>query len=502
MLTLGQQKIDTLTLILLGVLIAALAILSVVEPAMLPWSFLALAGAVLLLCWAVKWEITLWAWFWVLSYGLLDWPEWRIEITGFFNMTVPRFVFLAAVAGFALHFLTHKRRIHYDRSVLWVMLALTIYCAISATATGWLAQTKAAQSAPYFRFLGSMLFPFIIFFLIYNTTRSEDQIRKALILVSVFGWYALYIGYLQYVAIMGAPEARTLIWPSYINDPAYGIHFDRARGPFGSASQQAILLIFLFYTTLYLLQKVRGPYRAALAVQAVLIPPAIFFTGMRSAYLAFGLCGVVWCLSAARRRFGRTKLTAALVLAAIVAAVFWQNLTQTRRQTGGLAQRGPVEARIVLLGQTWQIVKEHPLAGVGFGHFVDAQYRLQRDPSGLGSLSAGLLVEHNLFLSMLAETGVLGLLGTIAIFVLLFRQSVLLYRKLPPTALGWLDRGFVTLFWVVLINYVTDAMFRDTYSDVFANGLFWSFAGLMVGFNRLLEPHPLDLPFLSKTPEA
>jgi len=501
-LTLGQQKINTLTLIVLGVLIAAIAILSVIEPALLPWSFLALAAVALLLCWGVRWEVTLLAWFWVLSYGLLDWPEWRITIRYFFNMTVPRFIFLAAVTGFVVHFLTHKRRIRWDRTILWAMLALTIYCAISATATGWLAQTKAVQSAPYFRFLGSMVFPFIIFFFVYNATRGEDQIRRALLLVSVFGWYALYIGYLQYVAIMGAPEARAFIWPPYINDPAHGIHFDRARGSFGSGSQQAILLIFLFYADLYLLRKVHGPYRAALAAQAVLIPPAIFFTGMRSAYLAFFLCGAVWCLFAARRRFGRTKLALAAVLVALGAAVFWQNLAQTRRQTGGLAQRGPVEARIVLLGQTWQLVKEHPFTGVGFGHFADAQYRLQRDPSGLGSLSPGLLVEHNLFLSMLAETGIFGLLGTLAIFVLLLRRSVQLYRKLPPTAQGWLDREFVTLFWVVLINYTTDAMFRDTYSDVFANGLFWSFAGLMVGFNRLLEPRPLDLPVLSKAPEA
>ena len=502
MYTLGQQKFEPLAVASLAALALGVAALSLAVPALMPWSFLVLMGAALLTYWAIRWEITLLAWLWVLCHGLLDWPEWRVEVTGFFNMTASRFIYLAAVAGFGLHFLFHRQRIRFDRGLPWVMLALTGYCALSASSSGWLAQTEAVKTAPYFRFLGAMVFPFLMFLLIYSVMRDERQIRWPLVLLSAYGWYALYVGYLQYAAIMGADGARQFLWPPYVNDPTYGIHFDRARGAFWSGSEQAILLTLVFYADLYLLRLVRGPYRGAMIVQVLLIPPAIFFTGMRSGYLGFLLCGAVWCLAAGRRRFGAGKLALAALALLVAVVAFWGNLTQTARETGGLAQRGPVEARLVLARQTWEIFKDHPLTGVGFGHFVDAQYRLPRDPTSLGALSTGLVVEHNLFLSMAAETGLIGLAGIVAVFVLIYRQSRQLYDKIPETAEGWLSRPLVVLFWVAMVNYLTDAMFRDTYADIFANALFWCFAGLVAGFNRLLEPQPLDLPAHAAAPEG
>jgi len=496
MLTLGQQKIDAFALGVLGAAVVGVTVVSLVVPDLMPWSFLAPAAIALVFCWALRWEITAWAWLWVFSHGLLDWPSWRIEMTGFFNMTVPRVIFLAAALVFLLHFLIRRWRLRFDRKVLWVMLVMLVYCAISAALSGWRARTYDVATAPYYRFIGSLLFPFVMFFLVYNATYREKQINWALAAICAYGWYALYISYLQYAANMGLSGARRWIWPAYINDPNFGIHFDRARGAFAGAPPQAFLLVLLFYADLFLIRKTQGHavLRALSVVQAVLTPPAIFFTGLRSGYLAFGVCGVVWCLVAVRKRLGAAKLTFAALAAFVAAAVFWNNITQTDRLTGGMAQRSPIVSRMILLEQSWEIIAQHPLTGVGFGHFVDAQQQLQRDPGSLSGMSYGALVEHNLFLNMLAETGVVGLVGTIAIFILLFLESVQLYRRLPPSTSGMLSRLFVVLFWTALANYLTDATFRDPLWDVFSNGLFWSLAGLVVGYNRLLEPHSLDLP--------
>jgi O-antigen ligase len=495
MLTVGHQKIDALALAVVTAFIGGATVLSVAVPELLPWSFVALIGLAVLLYAVARWEITLWAWLYVFSYGLLDWPQWRVRVTGFFNMTVPRFVFLAVMLAFGLYFLFNRRRVRYDRMVLWVMLALTVCIAISSTTTGWTSSVPDVRSAPYFRFLGSILLPFLIFFWMYNATSRESQIRWALILLSVFGWYALYIGYLQYAAVMGAGGAKAFIWPAHIMDPTFGIHVDRGRGPFPSAPPQAVFLVLLFFTDLFLIRKVHGPYRAALVVQAVLTPPAIFFAGMRSGYVAFALCGVVWCLWADRGRFGKTKLGLALLAGVVGAAMFWTNLLQEKRQVGGIAQRAPVTARFALLAQTWEMVKERPLTGVGFGHFADAQLRMPRSPATLVGATVGTLTEHNLFLNMAAETGLIGLVLTIAVFWLIFAESRRLNRKLPPTAAGMLCPEFVVLFWVAMVNYLTDATFRDPLWDNFNNGFFWAFAGLVAGYNRLLEPQPLDLPY-------
>ncbi|MCK5558152.1 MAG: hypothetical protein KAJ01_07230, partial [Candidatus Hydrogenedentes bacterium] len=296
MQTLGQQKIDPLWGAMV-ICVAAIAVgIGLLEPMLLPWAVGLTAILAVLVFWSVKWDITLWAWLWVLSYGLLDWPEWKIELIGFFNLTVPRLIFLGSLVGFFIHFLVHRRRLRFDRLLLWAMLALVVYVTFSAHVAGWTAETQEIRSAPYYRFIGSILFPFVMFFLLYNAASNEKQIRRALILITIFGWYALYIGYLQYAAIQGVGWARDFIWPGYINDPDYGIHFDRARGPFAGATAQAVFMVLLFYVDLYLIRKVRGPYRAALVLQAALVPLAIFFTLLRSAYLSFLICGVIWIL--------------------------------------------------------------------------------------------------------------------------------------------------------------------------------------------------------------
>ncbi|MBN1942309.1 MAG: O-antigen ligase family protein [Phycisphaerae bacterium] len=494
MLTLGHQKIDGLSLSVMLVLGALAVGVGVLEPNLLPWAIGAVALAAGMVFWAARWDITLWAWIWVLSYGLLDWPEWKIQLVGFFNLTVPRILFLAAMATFAMYFFFHRRRLHFDRGLYWMMLVLLLYTAFSATTSGWTARTPGVETAPYYRFLGSMLLPFVMFFLLCNAGSDEKQIRRALVMITVYGWYALYIGYLQYAAINGVEWARSFIWPAYINDPTFGIHFDRARGVFSGATPQAVLMVSLFYIDLYLIRKLRGPYRAALVVQAILVPPAVFFTLLRSAYLAFLICGFLWVLLTGRRKFRWLKLAGLLLVVMIFIFASWERLSSTDRATGGVAQKGPIRSRLILIEQTWKIMAEAPLLGVGFGHFVDKQQSMPRDPGELSGEPTGVLVQHNLFLNMLAETGVIGLVLTILVFLLLWKQSYQLYKKIPLDAHGDVSRDFVVLFWLVLVNYLTDGMFRDPLWDAFSNALLWSLAGLVVCFNRLLEPQPLDLP--------
>ena len=490
MLTLPQQKIGLLAATT-GAILATAAV-SIVVPEIFPWSLLALAAAGVLLYWSLNWEITAWAWLWVLSFGMLDRPFWVLELPGFFNMTIPRLVFLAALVGFTLHFVLRGRGVHFDRPLLWMMFALLAYCALSATIAGWVAEGSPIPSAPYFRFLGAMLFPFTMFFLMYNAVGREKQIRFGLILLSVYGWYALYIGYLQYAAIMGWESARTLIFPAFINQPSwgptYGIHFDRARGAFTMCNPQATFLVILFYVDLFLIRRLRGPYRAALVVQAILIPPAIFFTGLRSGYLAFLISGVVWALWAGQRRLGKVKLALAGVALLVAVAALWPRLTQTQRSSGGIAQTGPLIGRWVLAKRTMELFKQRPVFGVGFGHYLQAERQLEADPAVLTRLSTGLATPHNLLLVMLAETGLVGMLMTAAIFALLLRESLILYRRIPPAAGGLLCRGFVVLFWVAWVTYLTDAMSVDPLWDVAGNAMFWSFAGLVLGYHRLLGP--------------
>lgn len=143
-----------------------------------------------------------------------------------------------------------------------------------------------------------------------------------------------------------------------------------------------------------------------------------------------------------------------------------------------------------------------PVFGAGFGHFVDAQRSLEEDPGGLCD-AADTLVEHNIFLNMAAETGLVGLGLFVALFVALFRRSVRVWKRVPPTAEGFFTRGFIALFWVMLANYLASGMFRDVLWDPFANALLWSLAGMTLGLGRVAAPAPADASTASpQTPPA
>lgn len=493
--TLRQQKVEPLAVGMIAAIAAVGIGLGVAWPSLLPWSVAVAAGVVLLVFWALKWDVTLWAWFWIFSYGGLNPPPWRLEITGFFNMTPPRFIFIAAVFTMGMHLVWHRHRLRFDRKLLWVLLALAGYVAINCQIFGWTAESEQVYTAPYFRFMGSILLPFVMFFLLYNTAVSEKHIRYALLIVTIYGWYALYISYLQFIATRFAPGARALIFPGYLNNPEFGIHFDRARGAFPGATPQSIFMIFLFFTDLYLLRHLRGRYRFALIVQAAMAPPAIFFTYLRSAYLGFLVCWILWVAYSRRLRWIKVSLALLVILTGVY--LMWDRLSSTDRQAGGVAQKSPIYNRIVLAQQSWDMFKKAPLMGVGFGHFIDAKLKLEGDPDDWVNSDSTVLVQHNIFLNMLAETGLIGLALTVLAIYLLWRESVGLYRKIPPEARGDLSRDLVVLFWVFLTAWLIDANFRDPLWDPFSNALLWSFAALIVCLNRQLEPQPLDLPIVA-----
>ncbi|WP_426751255.1 O-antigen ligase family protein [Myxococcus sp. Y35] len=98
----------------------------------------------------------------------------------------------------------------------------------------------------------------------------------------------------------------------------------------------------------------------------------------------------------------------------------------------------------------WSLVREHPLTGVGFGNHKPAALATQ-DETGITDLLA--TDSHNLWLTVWAETGLVGLLLMLAVHGLLARALIRRYREGSLAATGallsWV--GFHTL---ALVHYL------------------------------------------------
>ncbi|MCD6378131.1 MAG: hypothetical protein J7L99_04695, partial [Planctomycetes bacterium] len=80
-----------------------------------------------------------------------------------------------------------------------------------------------------------------------------------------------------------------------------------------------------------------------------------------------------------------------------------------------------------------------------------------------------------------------GLALIIAVYVMIFRRSVQLYRRLPDiTDKSYLSKDFAVLFWIIMVVYLNDGTFVDILWDVPSNGLFWASVGLMLGYYRMV----------------
>jgi O-antigen ligase len=205
--------------------------------------------------------------------------------------------------------------------------------------------------------------------------------------------------------------------------------------------------------------------------------------GSRGPILSLGLAlvvtGAVWLLRVPRK--------AAPVLLVIAAGVALSPLVPLPRQSAqrlGQAARDPVGAlrtdpRHVIFGQAVDVIKQHPIIGIGAGAFQPIG-RLAHPPEDY---------PHNIFLEVWAELGILpvALLAgcIIAVLLGLFRRAWLMPNG-PPSAL------FYMLIGIFLFNLFS----AQLTGDLNDNRTFWNALGLswlLVAHGLPADPEEGDL---------
>lgn len=126
----------------------------------------------------------------------------------------------------------------------------------------------------------------------------------------------------------------------------------------------------------------------------------LWLSGSRTAFWALLLLGLGWGWSLGRYRWAALGMGGLLAGVALAEPGLLGRLAQ-------VAFDHSAQARLQFWQVAWQAFREHPLGGVGFGHFP--LYFDLHPPSGAIEYSPGHA--HNLGLHLLAEGGLLSLLG-------------------------------------------------------------------------------------------
>jgi len=182
---------------------------------------------------------------------------------------------------------------------------------------------------------------------------------------------------------------------------------------------------------------------AAAVVCALLIAPYAAFA--RAALLTgFGVCVVALLLLSrgAPRKVG-LAVAAALVMLVAVTPAWHERLGKAVENLYG-------GERSLAMSVGWGLVKQHPVLGVGFGNHRPAALVTQ-EQTGISELLA--TDSHNLWLTVWAETGLVGLVLLAAVHGLLARALVRRHRAGSIAATGAL-LSFVGFHILSLVHYL------------------------------------------------
>lgn len=423
------------------------------------WGRIALAGAALVVLFHLARTVDP---AWLLTAGILStmfaghWADLGLGA----SLAPHRIVLAAGLLSVLLRSPPARDRPTLSMSRVHLALAVALaYVVISAMFAGTL--DVAESQVVLFDQYG--LLPFGMF-LIAPAAFSTERQRMILL-----GGLVAAGGYLAVTAMIEQLEVYDLLVPGYIGDPAVGLHFGRARGPFAESAHNGLALFMCTVAAAIALVLWRRPVHRILAgLVLVLAPVGLLLTVTRGPWLA-GVAGtlVVFATTAGLRRF-LVPVAVAGVLGVFVAFALIPGVAEEAETREN--DKSPVYERQNTTAAGLRMIAERPITGFGWwfeNSEMQPYYRLHPDIPLTGA-AAGL---HNTYLQYGVALGLVGL-GLWLVAVAMAIGGALTTRG-PPSVVPWqIGLKGVFVAWLIV------GLFSPG-NYAFATALVWTWAGVV-----------------------
>lgn len=328
--------------------------------------------------------------------------------------------------------------------------------------------------------LNGYLIPLVIYWIVRQSRLDDRELTRVLAALTIFGLYLAVTGILE------AFQQWSLVFPKYIADPKLGLHFGRARGPMVHSVSYGLYLDTCLLALGLWMSKVK--HRRLQIALGALIPvflAAVFFTKTRTVWLGAGT-GTLIVLGIVLHGKTRVAVLGTAVLAGLLVGVAKSDAILGLQREGTVQDtRESAQMRKVFTYVSWKMFLDRPLWGFGFGHFAHEKLNYLSDRSTeLRLESIRDYVHHNTFLSVLTETGLIGLSLLIAVLAGWGRTAWKLARNVR--APDWMCRhGLLTLgmlgiaVWQMIGHEITFTTLDQS--------LIYCICGLAVGLQAMLR---------------
>jgi O-antigen ligase len=217
----------------------------------------------------------------------------------------------------------------------------------------------------------------------------------------------------------------------------------------------------------------------------------VLLTFTRSTWIGFAFAVIVVAAFQIPRSWRIPAVGCGLISGALIACLSWSQLMGIQREgAAGDAERS-VDQRASFAYVSWHMFCDHPILGVGFGRFYDAKLPYLSDRRQQVELeSIRGLHHHNTLLSVLTETGMVGLAALLAVIAAWARCA---WKLASSSESAWV-RAQGVLMLALVANYLCSAAFHDLTLLPSQELLLFVMAGITVNLHQVTFGAGLSVP--------
>ncbi len=341
------------------------------------------------------------------------------------------------------------------------------------------------NNMPLSRLLFFNFLPLLAFVIVKHTSWRVGDLR-------LINRVWLLIGLvLSLIAVAEWQSWNSLVFPRYILNSTFEEFLGRGRGPLLNPMINGCLISVGLMATFLEARTGGTPRRVGLGIIAVALLLGLYCTLTRSVWLAGTGVIAIFVLAWSSWKW-RIRLAGIGITFAVLFSIFGIEAINSfkRDQNVTVEQMSEsVKLRPMLAAVAWEMFKDHPINGVGFGlyHKYKAPYHFT-DKYNRPLQSVLKYTQHNVFLVYLLETGFVGTLFFVGILVTTIVRSCQVWKGFAGNEqraeLG--QFGLVGL--AITMTYIINGLFHDVSIIPMSNCLLLFAAGL-VGQLSVGEPN-------------
>jgi putative inorganic carbon (HCO3(-)) transporter len=363
---------------------------------------------------------------------------------------------------------------------------LVMGAAVLVAAASALAHHDLLQKGPALLLLETFgVLPFMTFWLgpvVYPTARERNILLVALVVMGA---------YLGLTALFETIKLNALVWPRYILNPAVGLHYGRARGPFVDAVANGVGLYVSAVAAAIASRRWRArPWRWTAGFVCALCLVGTIMTLERSIWIATAAATVVALLASSRTR--RVALPLVVVAAALVTLTIFAVPGLHASVEQRLSTSESIYDRENVATTALNMIKAKPLLGFGWDQYQKSYLPYVQQSPNI-PLTGTQIDPHAAYLTYGAELGLVG--GGLWLLAVLLGAGGTAIAPVAPEMEPW-RVGLVALLTFFLIG---EAAVPPT---VFVNASLWLWAGVVAVVRYPPLPAPLPAITVSRSRAA